>query len=85
MRKFLLLFLCLATGACGTPTQPIGTVAGVAAGAVVGGPVGAVVGGVAGAVATGPGGPLSPGYCYVHNRYGQILHYRNGRPRIIRC
>ena len=58
---------------------------GVVAGAVVGGPVGAVVGGVAGAAVTAPGGPLSPGYCYVQNRRGQLLHDRAGQPLVRRC
>jgi hypothetical protein len=85
VREFMVLLYCLAMSACGTPTQPIATAAGIATGAVVGGPVGAVVGGIVGAVATAPGAPLSPGYCYVHDRYGRIFYYRNGRPRIIRC
>jgi uncharacterized protein YcfJ len=85
MRSVLVLLSCLVMGACATPVQTAGTATGAAAGAIVGGPVGAVVGGVAGAVVAAPGGPLSPGYCYVRGRHGQILHYRNGRPRIVRC
>ena len=26
-----------------------------------------------------PGGPLSPGYCYVQNRRGQLVYDRGGR------
>jgi len=86
MRKFLLAVgICLAAAACQTPQQTAGTATGVVAGAAVGGPVGAVVGGVAGAAATAPGGPLSPGYCYVQNRRGQILHDRAGQPLVRRC
>ena len=76
---FLAVVICLAASACQTPQQSAGTATGVVAGAVVGGPVGAVVGGVAGATVTAPGGPLSPGYCYVHNRRGQLLYDRAGR------
>ena len=82
---FLAVVICLAASACQTPQQSAGTATGVVAGAVVGGPVGAVVGGVAGATVTAPGGPLSPGYCYVHNRRGQLLYDRAGRPLVRRC
>ena len=86
MRKLILVgILCLAAAACQTPQQSAGTATGVVAGAVVGGPVGAVVGGVAGAAVTAPGGPLSPGYCYVQNRRGQILRDRSGQPLVQRC
>jgi len=85
MRKFAVIVLCLSAGACATPQQSAGTAAGAVGGAVVGGPVGAVVGGAAGAVVTAPGGPLSPGYCYVRDRAGNILRYRSGRPRVRRC
>src|SRR5215207_9239400 len=86
MRKLLLAALIgLSITACQTPQQSAGTATGVVAGAVVGGPVGAVVGGVAGAAATAPGGPLSPGYCYVQNRRGQLIYDRAGRPLVRRC
>ncbi len=86
MRKLILAgVICLATAACQTPQQTAGTTTGVVAGAVVGGPVGAVVGGVAGAAVTAPGGPLSPGYCYVQNRRGQLMHDRAGLPLVRRC
>jgi hypothetical protein len=85
MRKVLALLLCLSATACATQEQTAGTTAGAVGGALVGGPVGAVVGGVAGAVVTEPGGPLDPGYCYVRNRHGQIMHHRDGRPRVRRC
>ena len=75
----------LSITACQTPQQSAGTATGVVAGAVVGGPVGAVVGGVAGAAAIAPGGPLSPGYCYVQNRRGQLIYDRAGRPLVRRC
>jgi uncharacterized protein YcfJ len=77
--------LCLIASACQTPQQAAGTTTGVVAGAAVGGPVGAVVGGVAGATVTAPGGPLSPGYCHVQNRRGQLLSDRAGRPLVRRC
>jgi len=67
---------CLALAACSTPTQTVGTGAGVVTGAVIGGPVGAVVGGVAGAVVTAPGTPLG-GHryrCWYRDRYG-YRHY----------
>ena len=60
MRKVMAIALCLASGACATYEQSMGTGAGVVGGAVVAGPVGAVVGGVAGAMVTAPGGPISP-------------------------
>jgi hypothetical protein len=86
MRKLTLAaIICLGVAGCQTPQQTAGTTTGVVAGAVVGGPVGAVVGGVVGATATAPGGPLSPGYCYVQNRRGQLLHDRAGRPLVRRC
>jgi len=86
MRSFFLAAaICLAASACQTPQQTAGTTTGVVAGAVVGGPVGAVVGGVAGAAVTAPGGPLSPGYCYVQNRRGQLLYDRAGQPLVRRC
>jgi uncharacterized protein YcfJ len=86
MRNFFLAAaICLAASACQTPQQTAGTTTGVVAGAVVGGPVGAVVGGVAGAAVTAPGGPLSPGYCYVQNRRGQLLYDRAGQPLVRRC
>jgi hypothetical protein len=34
---------------------------------------------------TRPGGPLSPGYCYVQNRRGQLIHDRAGRPLVRTC
>ena len=86
MRKLILAgVFCLTAAACQTPQQSAGTATGVVAGAVVGGPVGAVVGGVVGATATAPGGPLSPGYCYVQNRRGQLLQDRAGRSLVRRC
>jgi uncharacterized protein YcfJ len=86
MRKLILAgLLGLATAACQTPQQTVGTATGVVAGAAVGGPVGAVVGGVAGATVTAPGGPLAPGYCYVQNRRGQFVFDRAGRPLVRRC
>jgi uncharacterized protein YcfJ len=81
MRKLIFAAAaCLVATACQTPQQSAGTATGVVAGAVVGGPVGAVVGGVAGAAVTAPGGPLSPGYCYVQNRRGQLVYSRSGQP-----
>jgi uncharacterized protein YcfJ len=86
MRKLIFTALiCLGAAACQTPQQSAGTATGVIAGAAVGGPVGAVVGGVAGATVTAPGGPLSPGYCYVQNRRGQLVYDRAGRPLVRRC
>ena len=86
MRNLILAgIICLTAAACQTTQQTAGTTTGVVAGAVVGGPVGAVMGGVVGATATAPGGPLSPGYCYVQNRRGQILHDRSGQPLVRRC
>jgi uncharacterized protein YcfJ len=86
MRKLILAgLIALATAACQTPQQTVGTATGVVAGAAVGGPVGAVVGGVAGATITAPGGPLAPGYCYVQNRRGQFVYDRAGRPLVRRC
>jgi uncharacterized protein YcfJ len=86
MRKLIIAaVLCLGAAACQTPQQSAGTATGVVAGAVVGGPVGAVVGGVAGAAVTAPGGPLSPGYCYVQNRRGQLVYDRSGQPLVRRC
>src|SRR3954451_5682186 len=84
-REIIMRKLILAGAACQTPQQTAGTTTGVVAGALVGGPVGAVVGGVAGAAVTAPGGPLSPGYCYVQNRRGQLMHDRAGRPLVRRC
>lgn len=75
----------MALASCASPTQTVGTTAGVVGGAVVGGPVGAVVGGVAGAAVTAPGGPLAPGHCYVRNRAGEILRHRDGTPRTRPC
>ena len=86
MRKLIFAALiCVGAAACQTPQQSAGTATGVVAGAAVGGPVGAVVGGVAGAAVTAPGGPLSPGYCYVQNRRGQLLRDRSGQPLVRRC
>ena len=86
MRKLIIAaVLCLGVAACQTPQQSAGTATGVVAGAVVGGPVGAVVGGVAGAAVAAPGGPLSPGYCYVQNRRGQLVYDRSGQPLVRRC
>jgi len=77
MDKIALVALgCLALAACATPTQTVGTSAGVVTGAVVGGPVGAVVGGTVGAVATAPGTRLG-GHayrCHYTDRYG-YRHY----------
>ena len=86
MRKLMFtVLICLGAAGCQTPQQSAGTATGVVAGAAVGGPVGAVVGGVAGAAVTAPGGPLSPGYCYVQNRRGQLVYDRGGRPVVRRC
>ena len=86
MRKLILAAaICLVGAACQTPQQSAGTATGVVAGAVVGGPVGAVVGGVAGAAVTAPGGPLSPGYCDVQTRRGQLIYDRSGQPLVRRC
>jgi uncharacterized protein YcfJ len=85
MQKVLALIACFSLVGCATPLQSTGTAAGAVSGAVIGGPVGAVVGGAAGALVTAPGGPLSPGYCYVRGRHGQILRYPSGRARVRRC
>ena len=86
MRNLLLAsIIFLGAAGCQTPQQSAGTATGVAAGAIVGGPVGAVVGGAIGATATAPGGALSPGYCYVQNRRGQLLRDRSGQPLVQRC
>src|SRR5215203_4455839 len=78
MRKLMFtVLICLGAAACQTPQQSAGTATGVVAGAVVGG--------VAGAAVAAPGGPLSPGYCYVQNRRGQLVYDRGGRPLVRRC